>query len=305
MMHADEDRPTALVITAAGINCDLELAHAFDLAGARVESIHLNDLLRDPETVERFDLIGLPGGFSFGDAVSAGRIAAVMLRQGLWGTLTGAVRRGVAMIAACNGFQVAVQMGLLPGPRVGEDWPAQPPRPIVALASNASARFVDRWCGIEIPAHTRCIWTRDLRLSADEAVLPIAHGEGRFIAGDTAILDALDHAGQIALRYRADDNPNGSMDDIAGICDASGLLLGLMPHPERFTNWQRHPWWTRLDRGLMSSQEPLGLRMFRNAVAHVRRMRQAGHEATVAFPAGRSAVSVSSASSPTSSAAAR
>lgn len=273
------DRPSALVITAAGINCDLELAHAFELAGASAVEMHLNRLARDPDALERFDLIGLPGGFSFGDAVGAGRIAAALMRQSLWGALVNAVKRRVPIIAPCNGFQIAVQLGLLPGPLAGDGWPAQPPKPSVALANNASARFSDRWCRIDIPSSTRSIWTGNINPSPDAALLPIAHGEGRFIVADDALLTSLDRAGQIALRYQHDDNPNGSMGDIAGICDASGLVFGLMPHPERFTSWMQHPWWTRLDRGAMENEEPLGLQIFRNAVEFARRSRSSGYSA--------------------------
>lgn len=260
------DRPTALVITAAGINCDLELAHAFELAGARVEALHLNQLVADPESLGRFDLIGLPGGFSFGDAVAAGRIAAAIMRQSLWGAFVRAVRRGVPIIAPCNGFQIAVQLGLLPGPDPEGDWPDAPPAPSVALASNASARFFDRWCRVRIPGNTRCIWTRDLRPSPENACMPIAHGEGRFVVAEQSMLDALDRRGQLAVLYEHDDNPNGSMGDVAGICDSTGLVFGLMPHPERFTDWSQHPRWTRLSRTAMELESPFGLQIFRNAV---------------------------------------
>ncbi|MHC5005581.1 MAG: phosphoribosylformylglycinamidine synthase subunit PurQ, partial [Planctomycetota bacterium] len=147
-------------------------------------------------------------------------------------------------------------------------WPSTPPRPTVALAPNASARFVDRWCGIEIPGDTRCIWTRGIDVDGERAVLPVAHGEGRFLAGADDGLDRLAAAGRVAVRYRPGDNPNGSAGDVAGICDETGLVLGLMPHPERFTRWTQHPRWTRLD-GSWLSDDPLGLAMFRNAVAHV------------------------------------
>ena len=269
-MHTESSAPNALVITAAGINCDLELAHAFELAGARAESIHLNRLIESPQTIDRFDLIGLPGGFSFGDAIAAGRIAAAIMRQSLWEALVRAVKREVPIIAPCNGFQIAVQLGLLPGPSDGESWPASPPTPSVALANNASARFSDRWCRVEIPANTRCIWTRGINCSTGNALLPIAHGEGRFIAADDSQIARLGRGGQIAVRYAAEDNPNGSMADIAGICDASGLVLGLMPHPERFTSWMQHPWWTRLEASTLGNDLPLGLQMFRNAVAYAR-----------------------------------
>ena len=262
MSHA----PTALIITAPGINCDLELDLAFQLAGAATESIHINRLIDEPSLIERFDLIGLPGGFSYGDAVGAGRIAATLMKQHLYAALVSAIERGVPIIAPCNGFQIAAQMGLLPGPGPGEPWPASPPRAVVALGPNASARFSDRWCRVEIPANTRCVWTAGLHADDVTRMLPIAHGEGRFIPASAEVLDQLDRNGQIALRYSADENPNGSVGDIAGICDATGLVFGLMPHPERYTRWELHPFWTRLDES-QKRGEPLGLRMFRSAVA--------------------------------------
>lgn len=261
--------PNALLITAAGINCDTELGRAFRQAGAEVESLHLNQLIAEPALIDRFDLIGLPGGFSFGDAVAAGRIMAAMIRQSLYQPLVRAIERGVPIIAPCNGFQIAVQTGLLPGPIGSAAWPDQPARPTVALARNTSARFIDRWSRIEIPADTRCIWTRNLTLTPDTALLPIAHGEGRFVAESEKLLDRLEANGQIAVRYAADDNPNGSTRDIAGICDPTGLVFGLMPHPERYTQWSQHPIYARL-REAPQSADPPGLQMFRNAVEYVR-----------------------------------
>lgn len=259
--------PRALVITAAGINCDHELARAFTLAGAEAAFVHLNQLIAEPVLLEKFDLIGLPGGFSYGDAIAAGRIVAQLIRRHLYRDLVRAIERGVPIIAPCNGFQIAVQAGLLPGPAPGEPWPNTPPRQTVALAANASNRFVDRWCRIVLPAQTRCIWTRELDMPSATAVLPIAHGEGRFVSATDAVLDDLNRHGQIALRYATDDNPNGSTDHVAGICDASGLVLGLMPHPERYTEWVHHPEWTRLTESDRQGDPP-GLRMFRNAVAY-------------------------------------
>ena len=260
--------PRALILIAPGINCDRELAHAFELAGAAAEFVHLNRLLKAPELIGDFDLIGLPGGFSYGDAVGAGRIAAALMRQRLYPAFVSAVERGVPIIAPCNGFQIAAQVGLLPGPEAGAPYPAAPPTPTVALAPNASARFVDRWCGVEIPGDTRCVWTKGLDVDGERAVLPVAHGEGRFIAGAAEVHARLARDGLIAVRYRSGDNPNGSQDDIAGICDPTGLVLGLMPHPERFTRWTQHPRWTRLDASWLTGA-PLGLAMFRNAVNHV------------------------------------
>jgi phosphoribosylformylglycinamidine synthase len=264
-----DDMPKALIITTAGINCDRELAHAFECAGATTEFVHLNELMAHPGLVDRFDLIGLPGGFSYGDAVAAGRVAAQLMRQVLYGAFVRAIERGVPIIAPCNGFQIAVQCGLLPGPAPGEAWPASPPPMPVTLAQNESTRFVDRWTRIEVPAETRCVWTQGIDLRDAEALLPVAHGEGRFIAADGQVMARLEANGQIAVRYTADDNPNGSEGHVAGICDASGLVFGLMPHPERYTRWTQHPCWTRLGDEERAG-EPPGLRMFRNAVQHAR-----------------------------------
>jgi phosphoribosylformylglycinamidine synthase subunit PurQ / glutaminase len=225
----------------------------------------LNRLMAEPRLMESFDLIGLPGGFSYGDAIAAGRIAAQLMRRTLYPSFVHAIERGVPIIAPCNGFQMAVQMGLLPGPAIDESWPDEPPQPRVALANNASARFVDRWCRINIPANTRCAWTQGLEISSTTSLLPVAHGEGRFISESETMLQELEVHGQVALRYAQEDNPNGSAGDVAGICDASGLVFGLMPHPERYTQWTHHPWWTRLNEREMNG-EPLGLRIFRNAV---------------------------------------
>ncbi len=260
--------PSALILTTSGINCDRELATAFEMAGADAELVHLNRLLAEPRLLNRFDLIGLPGGFSYGDAVSAGRVAAALMRETLYPAFVSAIERGVPIIAPCNGFQIAVQIGLLPGPAPGESWPSTAPAPSVALAPNHTARFVDRWCAIEIPDETRCIWTQGLDAAGERAVLPVAHGEGRFVADDA--VQRLAAGGQIAVRYHGNDNPNGSTGDIAGICDASGLVLGLMPHPERFTRWTHHPRWTRLEASILQ-ETPLGLAMFRNAVTRARR----------------------------------
>jgi len=268
--------PLALVITAPGINCDQELVQAFRLAGAEVESLLLKQLAAEPALVERFDLIGIPGGFSYGDDIAAGRIVAQLIRQSIYPQLAAAIARGTPVITPCNGFQIAVQCGLLPGPMHGGRWPAQAATPVVALADNASARFADRWVRVEVPDNTRCIWTRGLaatdrlgeassRASSPQLMmLPIAHGEGRLIA-DASLLDALESQGQIALRYAADDNPNGSMREIAGICDPTGVVFGLMPHPERFTRFTQHPFWTRFGEDVRSG-EPLGLAMFKAAV---------------------------------------
>mgnify|MGYP001604955342 CR=1 FL=1 len=258
---------TALVITAPGINCDAELAEAFAMAGARPELVTLQALRRDPAQIDRYRWIGLPGGFSYGDDIAAGRVMAALMRRDLYPALAAAVRRGVPIIAPCNGFQIAVQCGLLPGPGDGESWSEAAAPPSIALRSNRSARFEDRWTSVEYPADSRCIWTRGLASAGEAAVLPSAHGEGRFTT-DEDTLAALETEGRIAVRYGPGENFNGSLGAVAGLCDASGLILGLMPHPERYLHWNRHPQWTRLSESAMQGPPP-GLAMFRNAVEHV------------------------------------
>ena len=278
----------ALVITAPGINCDLELSQAFAAAGAEPESILLSRLIRNPSLVDKFALIGLPGGFSYGDDIAAGRIMAALMRQEIYPAIAAAIARGTPVICPCNGFQIAVQAGLLPGPCVDVNfnlpasattgssnhaqigmWSRAAAAPTVALATNIGERFHDAWMRVEIPSNTKCIWTRGLSANPECDMLPSAHGEGRFMT-DTKTLETLEKCGQIALRYAAGDNLNGSMNAVAGICDASGLVFGLMPHPERFTRWTQHPWWTRLPHTIRSG-DTLGLCMFKNAVAYVNR----------------------------------
>jgi phosphoribosylformylglycinamidine synthase I len=263
-------KPKALVIRAAGTNCDAEMVRAFRLAGAEAELAHIDALIRDPARLEAADLVGFPGGFSYGDDIASGRILAMKARERLYPALRDAAVRGCPIIGACNGFQVLVQIGLLPGPADSAPWPEdRAPRQTVALADNIGARFVDRWVGVEFVASSKCVWTRgtlDAVGPADRAMvcqLPVAHGEGRFTCESPAVLASLEAGGRIAVRYT--DNYNGSQGAVAGICDATGRVFGLMPHPERFLDWNRHPAWTRLAPAVRAGDPP-GLRMFKNAV---------------------------------------
>lgn len=252
-------KPNTLILRTAGTNCDSELAHAFELAGASTRKVHLNELIDAPQLLESFDILGLPGGFSYGDDIAAGRIFANRLRHALYPALRAFITAGKPVIGICNGFQLLVKCGLLPGFELPEsDAPAQ----LATLADNANPRFVDRWVGLaSTPApESKCIWTKGL----DTFDLPIAHGEGRFIADDD-VLDRLESSGQVALRYT--DNPNGSQRDIAGICDPTGLVFGLMPHPERDIAPTNRPDWTATP--APGGSTPAGLQIFRNAVAHV------------------------------------
>ncbi len=277
------------------------MLRAFRLAGASTELVHLDALISDPAALDSFDLFGFPGGFSYGDDIASGRIFAMKVRERLYPAFRRAIERRCPMIGACNGFQTLVQIGLLPGPsgptrpptpngHTGEiaDWPITPPPQTVALSDNKDARFCDRWVPVQYNPNSVCIWTKGLvggtvtspviEYPTDALQLPVAHGEGRFVAMNDAVLDALEANGQVALRYG--DNYNGSARAIAGICDASGLIFGLMPHPERFLEWTRHPYWTRLPIEIRSRETP-GTRMFRNAVEFVTADRLASKAALV------------------------
>lgn len=262
--------PRAIVLRTAGTNCDAEMVRAFELAGARADLIHLDALIDQPHRLEEYDLLGFPGGFSYGDDIASGRIFAMKVRERLYPAVRDAARRGCPMIGACNGFQVMVQAGLLPGPPEGDDWPdTEAPTPTLALTDNAKARFVDDWVAMDTVVRSRCIWTAPWaelaqRPEASETlILPVAHGEGRLVARSPDLVAALEAGGQIALRYR--DNYNGSEGAIAGVCDATGRIFGLMPHPERYLEWNRHPRWTRLPASVRRGDTP-GLMMFRAAV---------------------------------------
>lgn len=264
-------RPKTLILRTAGTNCDRELAHAFEQAGAVTQTVHLNELIREPGWIEQAQIIGFPGGFSYGDDIAAGRIFANRLRSRLLEPLRTAIARGTPIIGICNGFQVLVKLGLLPDPAADAQ--------TATLADNVGGRFIDRWVRVAAP-DSRCVWTRGL----GQFELPIAHGEGRFVPASPDLLKRWTDAGQIALRYAPDDNPNGSTSDIAGVCDSSGLVLGLMPHPERYTHMTHHPQWTRRQAaGLFLP--PAGLGFFVNAVEHVRAASAAAQPVTQAVQA--------------------
>lgn len=247
-------KPRTLILRTAGTNCDAELAHAFEQAGAAAQTLHLNAVVEKPDLLEGFDILGLPGGFSYGDDIASGKIFATRLRLRLYPALRRFIAAGRPVIGICNGFQLLTKAGLLPGFELPE---GGPPQPLATLAENTCAHFIDRWTPVRAEPESVCIWTRGL----GEFDLPIAHGEGRFVASP-AVLERLENGRQVALRYT--DNPNGSMHDIAGLCDPTGLVFGLMPHPERFTHLTQHPHWTRGE-----IAEAAGLKFFTNAVQYV------------------------------------
>lgn len=235
----------ALVLRTGGTNCDAETVQALRHVGARPELLHLARLCAEPARLEEARLVVFPGGFSFGDDVAAGRVFGFEVRQRLAGALGRFVDAGGYVLGICNGFQVLVDTGLLDPPEPGEERAAARD---LALAWNRSGRFECRWVTLA-GQESACAWI-------EPGVLlpcPVAHAEGRLVTRDPDALERLRRRGQIALRYVAEDggpaeypaNPNGSLEAIAGLCDPSGRVLGLMPHPERNVSPFHHPLWTR------------------------------------------------------------
>jgi len=254
--------PGALIIRTAGTNCDLETQFAFERAGADVSLLHINRVNENPSVLDEHQILAFPGGFSYGDDIAAGRIHANELRTKLGDGLKKFVDDGKLVIGICNGFQVLVKTGLLPGPFDRDT------KQTVTLTFNDSNKFEDRWIYLRVDSDTSPFIRKGQVIT-----LPIAHGEGKFLAADDATLDAVRGNDQVVFRYVDADgdagrpypiNPNGSVDDIAGICDTTGRVLGLMPHPERHVLPTQHPRWTR--DGL--ADEGDGMQMFRNAVEY-------------------------------------
>ena len=227
-----------MVLAAPGTNRDHDVAFALDLAGADSRITLLAELLATPALLDDVQLLVVAGGFSYADALGAGRMWSLALTHGVGDALQRFVAAGHPVLGICNGFQVLTGTHLLPG----------------SLAHNESGHFQCEWVRLEAPT-SRCVWTEGL----DPVECPIAHGEGRYVHPD---VEALEQAGQAALRYRR--NPNGSAGDIAGVCDPTGVVLGLMPHPENHVIARQHPHHTRGGGG------GLGLQLFRNGVDHAR-----------------------------------
>ncbi len=247
-------KPKTLILRTAGTNCDLETAHAFERAGAATERVHLNRLIDNPSLIDEYQMLAIPGGFSYGDDIAAGRILSNQIMHHLRDAFHRFIASQKPIIGICNGFQVLVKTDILPGPIGGATGQT------ATLTHNDSARFICKWVGLK-PVSQKCVWTKGL----GEIELPMAHGEGKFIPANDSVRKALHANDQIAMVYTG-DNPNGSTDAIAGVCDESGLVFGLMPHPERHVRFDQHPAWTRKPARDGVGQ---GLAMFENAVKYV------------------------------------
>ncbi len=263
--------PSALVLRAAGTNCDAETAYAFQRFGAKAEVLHVNRLLAEPELLLRWHVFALPGGFAYGDDAGAGAVLACELGTVLAEPLQRFLDEGGLVLGICNGFQALVRLGLLPGL-------SQPlGRQEASLTDNDSHKYEDRWVRLRIESR-RCVFVGDM----PEPELPLAHGEGKLVPLDERVRHRLAEDDRVVFRYadergrptqRYPQNPNGSTDAIAGLTDRTGRVLGLMPHPERALFGYHHPDWTRASEGGVPPDLGPGAPLFQNACDWVRRHR--------------------------------
>jgi phosphoribosylformylglycinamidine synthase len=263
-------KPRALILTGYGINCDYETEYAFNMrrVGGRAERVHVNDLIAPGgKSLNDYDILAIPGGFSYGDDIAAGKVLANKLIHTLRDQLQRFIDEGKLVIGICNGFQALVKMGLLPA--LDRNYREQQ----VTLTYNDSNKFEDRWVYLAANPDSRCIFTKGI----DRMYLPVRHGEGKLLAANEEILKRLHAGGHVVLQYVDKDgrldgypyNPNGSQDSIAGLCDPTGRIFGLMPHPEAYLFQTNHPRWTREK----TPREGMGVAVFRNAVNYIKENR--------------------------------
>lgn len=280
-------KPKVCVLRTAGTNCDQETAFAFLKVGAETELVHINQFINNEKSFENYQILAIPGGFTYGDDIAAGKILANELRYKLIDGVAKFIEAGKLIIGICNGFQILVKSGLLPG----NDNLKQE----VSLIINDSGKFEDRWVYLKLSAvststslgvlqrgvpsqskdcqlSAKCVWVKDL---PKIIYLPVAHGEGKFVTQNKEASSRLRKNGQIVFQYCNESgdfdgypcNPNGSEDNIAGICDETGRILGMMPHPERHTEVTQHPRWM----SLKNKKEGEGLQIFRNGVEFIKK----------------------------------
>lgn len=258
-------KPKVCILKTAGVNCDKETAFAFEAAGANTEFVHINELVARTKMLKDYQILALSGGFTYGDDIAAGKILANELKFKLFDDIRAFIDAKNLIIGICNGFQVLVRAGILPG---NEKF-----RQEATLSLNDCGLFQDKWIHLNLPGEKetigarKCVWTKGIE---KVIYLPIAHAEGKFIPANEDVLERMRIQGQIVFQYSdkfgslnsASINPNGSIDNIAGICDETGRIFGLMPHPERYLIGLQHPAWTR--EGLKEKGD--GFAIFSNGV---------------------------------------
>jgi len=257
-------KPKVLVLKTDGTNCDSETAFAFNLAGGETKIVHVNDLRSKKESLKNYNILAMPGGFSYGDDVVSGKILAIELASFFSEELKKFIeRKNTLIIGICNGFQVLVRTGLLPFGKLG--------KMSVTLTNNDSGHFECRWINLKIQQNNNCVFLKNLE--GENVNYQVAHGEGKFLT-DQQTLEKIEKQNLVAFRYvdsngnptqKYPDNPNGALNAIAGICDPTGRILGLMPHPERFVRIEQHPNWRRTP-----NLKPQGLPIFENMIKYVK-----------------------------------
>lgn len=264
--------PRVCVLRAPGTNCEIETAFAFDACGGRSETMHLFRLVEQPSRLDEFQILCVPGGFSYGDDIGAGVVFASQMRSHLRDVVARFLAADKLVLGICNGFQTLLKAGVLPDG--ADSWVAAEAAPRSAtLTWNTNGKYTARWVRLKVTS-SKNVFLRGI----EELDLPIAHAEGRLVVREPSIARGWQDRGQAALKYVPwqveangaspawSSNPNGSLDDLAGLGDPSGRILGLMPHPERFLFATQHPQWTR--RGLTGSGD--GIRIFQNAIDYFR-----------------------------------
>lgn len=259
-----------LVITGYGLNCEKETACAFEQAGSVVDQIHLNDILENPAVLSKYHILAFIGGFSFGDHIGAGTVFSNRIKAQLREELEQFIKAGKLIIGICNGFQTLTRLGIVPA--VDGTYFTQQ----VALAHNMQGVFRDDWIYVKENEDSPCVFTKGL----GQIPLPIRHGEGRLVAETDELMEKIEAKHLVALRYVDGEtgeatmefpkNPNGSTNAIAGICDETGRIFGLMPHPEAYLSPYNHPQWTRQKQDGILPEKGLGQKIFDNAVAFVK-----------------------------------
>ena len=246
-------KPKVLILEGFGINCERETEYGFFLAGAKPERVHLTQLIKKQKRLKDYQILVFPGGFSFGDDISAGKILALKIKNNLKEEILEFIKKGKLIIGICNGFQVLVKMGILP---YSKDFSQK-----VTLTLNDSGKFIDEWVSLRVNKNSPCFWTKNI----ERLYLPIRHSQGKFVFKDEKVKREILKKNQIVLQYEG-KNPNGSQLKVAGICDETGRIFGLMPHPEAFLIYQNHPKWQ-----FREKKDFLGWYIFKNGVKFVKK----------------------------------
>lgn len=263
-------KPKVLVLKTDGINCDEETAFAFDLAGGDAKIVHVNDLRNKKENLDNYNILAIPGGFSYGDDIISGKILAIELTSFFSKELKRFIeRKNTLIIGICNGFQVLIRTGLLPFGNVE--------KMAATLTNNDSGHFECRWINLKTEKKSRCVFLNNEAMKQFNNLVSyqVAHGEGKFFTDDKTLKE-IEKQNLVAIRYvdlkgnptqKYPENPNGALNAIAGICDPTGRILGLMPHPERFVKMEQYPNWRR-----SKITKPQGLPIFENMIKYLKNL---------------------------------